>query len=87
MRNEVSLEGTLHFAPSEMVRLKTDPVAAELLLELPAVEQYGSNLITVRCYGADAERALTLEPGAIVAVSGQLVGSPAHVRATALDTR
>lgn len=82
--NEVQIAGTVFMQPKEMVRLVNDPRAAELLVKLDPVAGYGDNIVTVRCYGENADIALTLNDGDQVEITGQLIGQPAHVNATSL---
>lgn len=82
--NEVKIAGTVYMQPKEMMRLRVDPRAAELLVELEQVADYGHNLVTVRCYDTNADLALTLAAGDPVVITGQLVAQPAHVHATSI---
>jgi hypothetical protein len=83
--NTVIIGGSVYMAPREMLRLVDEPRAAEILVRLDPVADYGENVITVRCYGTDADIALRLKEGDWVEVAGRLVSHPAHVQSNSID--
>lgn len=84
--NEVTISGTVYIAPKEMVRYVDEPRAAEVVVELEPVGDYGTNVVTVRCYDLDADHALLFQRGDKIEITGQLVGQPAHVQATSIKS-